>query len=164
VPALVGLPFAATFGFARSVAAPYRNAAGVLVSAPPNLPRYDHLADRTRRGLLIDANGFWGTADILTVHPGDWADVSAATVLIAFVRDGVTYRRAVYATDVRATVNATVNTIGHHLITAAVKGYLPNLGGFVRYRADVWRLGELIDAGTGRVIGDGAGNPVIESA
>lgn len=143
---LVGLPFAATFTFARTIAAPFRNSVGGIVTAPANVPRYDHSAPGERAGLLIESGGGFGRADALTVVAGDWADVNAATVLIEFreLETGAIRRRAVYATDVRAAVNACLNTAARHLMTVAVPGYLPNLGGFVRYRAKDWPLGDAL--------------------
>lgn len=167
--ALVGLSFAQTFTFARSVEAPYRDAGGAIVTAAIDEPRFDHDAQGNRLGLLIEAGAAIGEHDAVQVRPGDWEMGSQATVMIEWAEAGVVRRRALYSTDVRQTVNACLRICGHLRSLIAVPGYLRNYGddavpGFIRYRSMEFPLGGAIDAGDGFALGDDEGRIILESA
>lgn len=166
--ALVNLPFYNIFDFARPTAAPYRNRFGQTVNAVVNIARFDHDSDNTRRGLLIEAGAAAGAHDMVTVKPGDWEISGKATVMFEYEDDSGIHRRAIYSLNMRETVNACMNIVGHLRKIGAVTGYLANVGGdfegYVRYANADWFLGSAIDAGDGFVMSDADGRVMIESA
>lgn len=142
---LVDQPFADTFDFARSRTAPYLDATGAAQVAAVDAPRLDHDEDGAPRGLLVEGRPQFSAADQARVVEGDWA-IPGGTVLheIETVA-GVVERRAWYApADPRGTVNACLNAKGRHRRIAYVPGYLPNRGGFVRWRNLFWNLGAIV--------------------
>jgi hypothetical protein len=168
MPALVNRPFAHVFNFARPTPAPYRNKYGSIVTAPANLPRFDHDSDYARRGLLIEAGAVLEGHDAITVKAGDWEISGKATVFFEFEDDTGIHRRAIYTNDMRATINACLNIAGHLRKIGAVTSYLANLGddfaGYVQYGNTQWQLGRAIKVSSSAWLGDAAGRIMIESA
>lgn len=162
--ALVNVAFAQAFDFARTIVAPYRNASGLLINAAIDAPRFDHDEAGNRRGLLIGRGPLRGQHDALSVVAGAWEIIGKATILFEWAEDDLIRSRALYSRSVRADVNSCLKIAGHLRMIGAVPGYLPNLGGYVRYRNRDWPLGVALDAGGGAVMGDGAGRVIIESA
>lgn len=164
----VGLPFANTFSFSRPIVAPYRNAAGAIVNAAVNDPRFDHDIAGNRLGLLVTSGPAYGQQDACTALPGDWEGSGKATVLWAWSENGVLKRRALYTTNVRATINACLNVQAHHVFLGAVGTFLPNLGsatraGYVRYRNYDYPLGNALGPSEGVALGSDDGDILIES-
>lgn len=157
--------FAAWFDFGRPTAAPYRDAAGAIVVAPVNAPRFDHEAAGASIGLLVEPGAELGQADRARLQ----VDAIGATIATVFHErrdpDGTIVRRAWYSRDPQATIDACLSQAGHHLRIGAIPGYRRRIGapgaGFVRFRGVDWRLTELIDAGAGAAIGDDAGRGLI---
>lgn len=151
---LVDQPFAETFDFARDREGVYRDAAGALVTAAVDAPRFDYGPDGRPLGLLIEGRPEFGQADRVEVVAGDWA-VLKGTVLHAYRDDaGVDQRRAWYSsTDPVATVNGCLNLKGHAGAIAYVPTYLPNRGGYVLWRGEMWELGGIVTAEDGVAIG-----------
>jgi hypothetical protein len=175
MPALVNRPFAHTFDFSRSIAAPYRNASGAVINAPIDTPRFDHSASGNRIGLLIARGAARGQHDALEVVGGDWEALAVsggkATVLFGWAVGDVFNARAIYTSRARATVNGCLMVSGHHRMIGVVPGHLPNLGsrpgyigGYVRFRNRDWPLGLALDGGDGLLLGDQAGRVIIESS
>lgn len=153
--------FDAWFDFTRPGAAPYRNAAGVIVDAPADTPRFDHDAGGAPVGLIVEPGEELGQADRARLQV-DAIGATKATVLHARREaDGSIVRRAWYTRDPQATINACLAQVGHHLSVGAVPGFRPNLGGHVRYRGRDWQLTDLIGTGTGAAVGDDDGRPLI---
>ncbi len=157
--------FAAWFDFTRPTAAPYFDAAGAIVVAPVNTPRFDHDAEGAPIGLLVEPGEDLGQADRARLQL-DAIGATIATVLHAFLdEDGNICRRAWYSRDPQATIDACLGQAAHHLSIAAIPGYRPRLGaagvGFVRYRGLDWQLTELLGDGEGAAIGDGDGRAMI---
>ncbi len=142
---MVDLPFVDTFTFTRGRTAPYLNAAGDMVLAPIDQPRFDHSSDGEPRGLLIEGRPEFDQADRLRILDGAW-NVAGGTVLHHWQDDaGVEWRRAVYApSDPMGTVNGCLNLKGHIREIAYVPTYLPNRGGYVMWRRRAWELGGVL--------------------
>jgi hypothetical protein len=163
---LVNLPFAQTFSFSRGVAAPYRNAGGVTVTAPRDIARFDHDADGNRLGLLISSGTGMEDHDQAQVLAGDWEPGGAdrrATVFVEWDDGTAIQRRALYTQDVRATVDACLHIEGHLRVLGACPGHLANRGGSVRYKTVDWPLGDALSAGDGFALGDDVGRVLIGS-
>lgn len=150
---LVDQPFAATFTFARARTAAYVDAAGAVQVAAIDAARFDHDLAGAPRGVLIEGRPQYSAADRLQVVDGDWA-VPGGTVLHEIETAAGVERRAWYApTAPRATVNACLNAKGRHRRLAYVPTYLPNRGGFVRWRDRFWSLGALVLVEPGVTVG-----------
>ena len=153
--------FDAWFDFTRPVAAPYRNAAGAIVDAAPDAPRFDHDVEGGPTGLIVEPGTELGQADRTRLQV-DAIGATRATVLHARREDdGTIVRRAWYSIDPQAMIDACLGQAGHHLSVGAVPGYRPNLGGYVRFRGADWQLTGLIAAGDGAVLGDDDGRALI---
>lgn len=157
--------FAAWFDFARPTTAPYLDAAGAIVIAPVNTPRFDHDGEGVAIGLLVEPGADLGQADRARLQV-DAIGATIATVLHAFLDgEGLVCRRAWYSRDPQATIDACLGQAAHHLSIGAVPGYRPRLGapgaGFVRYRGVDWQLTELLGTGDGDALGDGDGRAMI---
>lgn len=164
----VGLPFANSFAFTRRIAAPYRNASGIIVNAAIDEPRFDHDLNGNRLGILITAGPAYGQHDVLSALPGEWEGPGKATVLWAWSENGELKRRALYTTNVRSTINTCINVQAHHVFIGAVATFLPNLGnanrpGYVRYRNVEYPLGNALGPGGGVALGNEDGDILIES-
>ncbi len=162
---LVGLTFEETFVFARPIAAEHRDAAGEIVEAAIDAPRFDHDEAGARLGLLVEGGPYFGAADRVSVPPGDWEIAGPATVFHELAgEDDVPVRRAYYTRSARASVNAILATAGHHRQIGAAAGHFRNLGGHVRYREQIWQLPVAIGDGDGAFISDGddPDRPLIE--
>ncbi|QUM72192.1 hypothetical protein [Sphingopyxis granuli] len=153
--------FDAWFDFARPTIAPYRNAAGAIVDAAVDVPRFDHDDAGRPAGLLVEPGEQLGQADRARLQV-DAIGATVATVLHAWrADDGSVVRRAWYTKNPQATIDACLGQAAHHLQIGAVPGYRPNLGGFVRFRGADWQLTELLGAGGGRALGDDDGRALI---
>lgn len=166
---LVGLPFAGTFIFSRTIAADCRDATGAVVTRAANVARFDHDIAGLPLGLIVAPGEAVNQHDAVSVPIGDWTDgVLTSTVLHEYEIDGAITRRAIHTTKVRATVNACLAIAARHRFIGVVPVFLPNLGndnltGFVRFRAIAYPLGQALGDGAGHAIGDSAGRPLIES-
>lgn len=150
---LVDQPFADTFTFSRSRTADYIDATGAPAVALINAARFDHDVSGQPRGLVVEGRPQFSAADRLQVIDGDWA-VPGGTVLHEIETAAGIERRAWYApADPEGTVNACLNAKGRHRRLAYVATYLPNRGGFVRWRDRFWTLGGVVLAGPGVAIG-----------
>jgi len=163
MPAQVGLPFAATFVFARSVPAVCRDASGALVTRAANVARFDHAANGVSLGLIVGTGEAFGQHDAVRAKAGDWEDEAAsATILHEYEIDGVIVRTAIHSDRPRAAINGCLRVAARHRLIGAVPGFLPNLGGFVRFRAVRYELGDALGEGS-TAIGDTENRPLIES-
>ncbi|KTE24452.1 MULTISPECIES: hypothetical protein [unclassified Sphingopyxis] len=154
--------FDAWFDFGRPTAAPHRNAAGAIVVAPVDAPRFDHDLAGKPTGLLVEPGAALGQADRARLQI-DAIGATVATVLHALREDdGSISRRAWYSRDPQVTIDACLGQAGRHISIAAIPGYRPNAGGFVRYRGVDWQLAGVLDGGVGTAIGDGSGRALIE--
>ena len=171
---LTNRSFAQTFGFARPIVANYRNSAGAIIVAAVDEARFDHSAIGIRRGLLVESGPQAGQHDAVSVLSGSWEVSGATTVMFEWVHrqalDGsdIVQRRAVYSTNVRATINGCLNITGHMRAIGAVSGFLPNLGppfeGYVKYHNKTWPLGFALAASDTAVLADSDGRILLESA
>lgn len=167
--------FDLAFAFARSETAAYRNAAGAIVTAPVDAPRFDYDAALASRGLLVTAGLELGGADRVTVEPEilpaalfDFMTpmASDATVLHWFApavendADWAPVRRAWYTRNAKACVDALVAQEGHHLALGVVAGFRVNVLGAVQYRGYAWTVAGVLLAGDG-AIADDLGRPLI---
>lgn len=164
----VGLPFANTFSFTRPIIAPYRTAAGAIINAAVNEPRFDHDVAGNRLGMLVTAGPAYAQHDSAAALPGDWDTARRATVLWAWSENGELKRRALYTTNVRATIDACLKVQAHHVFLGAVGAFLPNLGndsrsGYVRYRNTEYALGNALGPSEGVALGSEDGDILIES-
>lgn len=159
MPRLVNAQFDEAFVFTRAIAGPVRGEDGVLDSAAPDVPRFDHDELGGRVGLLVAPGETLGQADRCAVIAGDWEINGAATVLHEYAdEEGVIIRRAFYTRSVRATVNAVLRVAGHHRLIGAVPGFLRNEGAEVQYREREWKVDVRIGTGVAdEVLGDGSG-------
>lgn len=162
--ALVDLPFVVTFAFARPIAADCRDKTGVIVSRAVNVPRFDHSPGGERLGLIVARGPLADQHDAIAVRAGDWEKVDRATVVHEYEDDdGMVQRRAHYSTAPRATANACLIIAARHRLIGVVGDFLPNLGGYVRYRAVQYQLGRAIGISPTVALGDSSGRPLIES-
>lgn len=165
---LTNRSFAQTFGFARPIVANYRNSAGTIIVAAVDEARFDHSAIGIRRGLLVESGPQAGQHDAVSVLSGSWEVSGATTVMVEWEDNGLIRRRAVYSTNVRATIDGCLNITGHMRAIGAVSGFLPNLGppfeGYVKYRNKTWALGFAIAASDAAVLADSDGRILLESA
>ena len=142
---LVDQPFEDTFDFNRDRTAPYVDADGVAQVAAIDVPRFDHDEGGSPRGIFVEGRPQFSAADKLQVVAGDWATPGGTILHEIETPAGVIERRAWYApSDPRGTANACLNTKGRHRRIAYVPGYLPNRGGFVRWRNLFWSLGSIV--------------------
>ena len=160
---LVDQPFGDTFTFVRDRAAECRDATGAVVEVAADAPRFDHTAEGQPRGLLVEGRPQFAAADRLEVIDGDWA-VAGGTILHEFETPAaVIERRAWYAPDdPLGAVRACLNAKGHHRRIAYVAGYLPNRGGFVRWRDLFWNLGGVVLADAGVALAPITDTPLLE--
>ena len=164
MPALIKRTFGESFSFARASAAPVRDATGALVSAAPNVPRFDHDEAGTRRGLIIGGGAAPGEADRLSSADG-WDVAGPATVLHEFETDGVVTRQAIYTVNAKAALDGCLRAAVHHREIKAIPAYLRNRGGYVRHDGRNWSLSAAIEAQgapyTVVVIEDGDGRVIL---
>jgi hypothetical protein len=176
--------FDLAFAFARSEAAAYRAADGSLAQAAIDAPRFDHDADGNPRGLLVSTGSDIGRQDRPTIDPlilpadiveGEDAGDRDVTIFHVFRSpiangqdDGAAAfeagirRRAYYARDVAARIDALMRQPGHHLSIGVVRGFRPNQGGFTWYRGQRWELPGLV-ASNGAALTDGSGKPLVNA-
>jgi hypothetical protein len=159
----VDQPFADTFDFARARVAALRGPDGLPATAAIDAPRFDHDAEGSPRGLLVEGRPEFGAADRLTVKAGAW-ETARGTVLHEYeAPDGEVRRRAWYArTDPRAIVDACLGVKGRHRLVAYVPGHLKNRGGEVRWRDRLWALGAMILVDAGELLAPVDDTPFIE--
>lgn len=160
---LVNLPFVDTFTFRRGSSAPCRNEAGVVVTIGLNVPRFDHTEDGQPRGLLVEGRTSLREADQVRAIDGDWT-ARPGTVLHAYQdAAGGVIRTAWYSNrDHVSAVDACLNVQGHHQLIAFVPGFLPNLGGEVRWRKQVFALGGVLLSQSGAALGSSPDNLFLE--
>lgn len=172
MPDLDQSDFAEAFAFRRPAAAPVRDGDGNMVSAAPDVPRFDHGADGQPKGYLVAPGTLLGQADRARIDPlmlpADMAGRKATILHAMTLADGSTVRRAYYVTDAEAAINALLSLAGHHASIGVLDGFRESRApagqsGFVRYRAQSWYLSAAIATGTGRALGDGSDRPLIGS-
>lgn len=157
------------FDFTRAKPAPVRNAAGALIQAAANVPRFDHDIAGVALGLVVAPGEQLGTGDRATLQDGILAEqTQQCTVLHAYrLPSGRIERRAWFSHNARGTVNALAKQAVTHQIIAVMAGFLPNKARpgeprFVRCRGKSWMLAGAIGAGDGVAIIDDADRPLIE--
>ncbi len=161
--------FDIAFAFTRPTAAAYRNGAGALVQAAIDVPRFDHLADGTPRGLLVQPGDNLGQADRVRLDPLMLPeDLLAARVTVLHALDigAGLVRRAWYSQDAKATIDACLSIAGHHVSIGVIAGYRARQGskfepGFVRYRRRSWSLTRALAASASAALADDDGHPLI---
>ena len=161
---LVLQPFTYTFAFTRPLPAPVRRENGLIAMAIPDEPRFDHLADGSARGLLVEMGPSLGVGDHLAVNREDsWHqaadDDGRMTVVHEYEDRGIIFRRAWYTIAAAATVDACLTASVHHRLIAAYDGYLDNRDGDVIVAGRRWRLAGLLGDAIGPV-GDINGDPL----
>lgn len=162
--------FGIAFTFTRPVPAYYRDANGITLVAPIDVPRFDHDPVGKPLGLLIEGATYFGQADRPLLDPlmlpeditGQETTVFHATVDVA----GEITRSAWYSRNAPATINALLSGAGHHIEIGVILGFREKKGasdrtGYVRYRGHSWSLATLLSAGSGAVLADDAGRPLI---
>jgi hypothetical protein len=163
---LIKRPFAETFTFARPNAAQHRNAAGAVVTAAINAPRFDHEADGTAKGLLIEPGSDMGQHDALETVAGWDASVAKAMVLHEYDVGGEIVRSAFYTNNPKAMADACLKIVGHHRELIVLDGWKRNRGGYVRFDGRNWYLGGALAINPGpldtEVLGSDADVPLIE--
>lgn len=161
--------FDIAFAFTRPGAAAYRNAAGALVQAGINVPRFDHLPDGTPRGFLVQPGEQMGQADRALLDPLMLpAELLSDRVTVLHALDTGTglVRRAWYSQDAKATIDACLSIAGHHLSIGVIAGFRARQGsrfepGFVRYRRQSWSLTRALAASSLAALSDEDGRPLI---
>jgi hypothetical protein len=161
--------FDIAFAFTRPNAAAYRNAAGAIVLAGTNAPRFDHLSDGTPRGLLVQPGQQLGQADRVRLDPLMLPEdllVGRVTILHALDIGAGIVRRAWYSENAKATIDACMSIAGHHVSIGLIAGYRARQGskfepGFVRYRRLSWSLTRAIAATQAAALADDDGRPLI---
>lgn len=163
--------FGTAFSFSRAAAAAYRDAGGLVQTAPADAPRFDHDGTGTPLGLLTGSGAEPGAGDRLSIEtamlPADMLVPvppydGSATVFHRFDTGAGEQRRAWYSRDARATINALLAQAGHHKEIGVIRGHKQPNGDVVRYRGQAWLLPPLlVQAGTGERVTDGEGRPVI---
>lgn len=176
-PVLTSADIDLVFSFARSDALPYRDAGGDVVTAPADAPRFDHDEGGQPLGLLVTPGYELGGGERLAVDPMmlpeallPGPDVPTpgtardATVLHRFrPPGGDETRRAYYTRDVRAAIDRLMAQAGHHAEIGVVAGFLPNRGGWVRYRGAAWQTPGVMATGGGALLAAEAGKPLVSS-
>lgn len=160
--------FDIAFAFSRPTAAAYRNAAGQQLTAPVDVPRFDH-DDSAPIGLLIEPGLQLGQADRVALDPlmiPEAMLTAQVTVLHALDMGQGVVRRAWYSENVVATINALLGIAGHHSMIGVIAGFRERKGtrfeaGFVRYRAQSWYLTRALAASATAALSDDAGRPLI---
>jgi hypothetical protein len=153
--------FDRVFAFSRPIAGAYRDRRGIAAIAAAGVPRFDHDAAGRANGLLVETGPRLGTGDRCRLKPGQ-LQAAPMTVLHWFARQGdAAVRRAYYSTTPAKTIDAALAGAGHHLLIAAVPGFLRNLGGFVRYRGEIWSLAGLVEAIPGAALADAQDRPLL---
>lgn len=167
--------FGSAFTFGRTEAGAFRNGAGVVQAGTPGVPRFDHDAVGSARGLLI-AQGFeLGGGDRVSIKPAILPDAifdkltpgaDDVTILHRFAAevgdDGAwaEQRRAWYSRNAAAAIDALLAQAGHHLEIGVIRGFRRNISGAVRYRDQVWQLAGVLMSGSAALT-DGEGRPII---
>lgn len=160
--------FDIAFAFSRPNAAAYRNAAGALVTAPVDTPRFD-FEEGVSLGLLVETGAELGQADRTRFDPlmvPEALLTKRVTVLHALDMGSGLVRRAWYSEDLTATLDALLSIAGHHAHIGVLEGYRKRKGsrfeaGYVRYRGQSWYLTRALSAGPGLVLADDADRPLI---
>lgn len=153
--------FGIAFDFTRPLAADYRNAAGAIVEAAIDAPRFDHDEAGIALGLLVEGGPYLGQADRARLDPlmlpEDYPGSEMTVLHARTLAGGSIERRAFYTRDAKAMIDALLNGAGHHRSVGVIAGFRENKGGFVRYRGQSWYLPELLATGAGDLVGDGNG-------
>ena len=163
------MSFAGLFSFSRRVAAPYLDQTGAQQMAAVDQPRFDHHADGTPRGLLIQGPPELWAADRATL------DVSAlpttalnrSIVLHEYEQPGgAIMRRALWAPDTVSVVNALLNAKGWHRQLYVIDRLLAVVGGTVGFSGVQYPILSClsIDGQTLLGVGDAAGSILIGGA
>lgn len=160
--------FDIAFAFSRPTAAAYRNMAGQQLTAPVDVPRFDH-DDGLPLGLLIEPGLQLGQADRVRFDPlmiPEQMLTGQVTVLHALDMGQGLVRRAWYSENVVATIDALIGISGRHAMIGVIAGFRERKGtrfeaGYVRYRAQSWYLTRALAASTTAVLTDDAGRPLI---
>lgn len=152
------MAFADSFTLTRARIAGYRDASGVLQLADADAPRFDHSATGEPLGLLIEGRPETRLADRVAAKAAAWpADLpqGKATILHTFTTPaGELKRRAAYVrADHLTALDGLLKVKGWHREVSVIPGFLPNRGGFVRWRRVDWSLGALIAASPTSVVG-----------
>lgn len=168
---LTAAQFDLAFDFGRSETASFRDATGALQVAAVNVARFDHDALGAPLGLLVSAGAEIGGADRAVLDPLilplDLLEPAAEATIFHSFDDGTgIQRRAWYSRDARATIDALLAQVGHHIEIGVIRGLRqPELaaeGEIVRYRGAVWLLPELLIAGDD-LLADTEDRPLIRS-
>lgn len=155
------MAFLDVFTFGRPISATYTDAAGRVLIAAPNEPRFDHIIGGLAAGLLIESGAAMGQGDRVRAIGGSWAALSTATVVHDWSDTRGVHADAHYATDALAMVNGCLTSEGHHRRIAVFPGYLRNYGGWVWAVGRRWTLPTLISAGNGAAIAAGPRRALI---
>lgn len=155
------MAFEDLFTFTRPNSAPYLDADGIVRTAAPNAPRFDHSSPGQGAGLLVQLGGALGQADHVRSIAGTWSAIATATVLHEW-HDGAAIRNeAHYSTKPKPMVDGCLAATGHHRSIAVVPGYLRNYGGWVWAFGKKWALPQLVSAGGAAALATAAGSPLI---
>lgn len=149
--------FEVAFDFSRSEAGAYLDASGTQQAAAINVPRFDHSAEGAPLGFLVTPGSDLGRQDRTAIDPlilpealveGTSADEREATVFHSFIpagsTTGVIEHRAWYTRSAKALIDQLIGQSGHHLELGVLSGFRENLGGYVRFRGEVWNLTGLL--------------------
>lgn len=163
---------AIAFTFSRSAAAPYRDSSGAQLSAPANVPRFDHDDQGKALGLLIARGADAGQEDRLALDPlilpaalveSDDARTREATVFHRWLPEGATAERfdAWFTRNAVAAIDALGRQAGHHRAFGVTTGFAVAREGEVRLRAHTWRVAGYLLASPGKVLTDGVAQPLV---
>lgn len=186
MPVLRASQFGIAFDFGRAEAAQVRGPDGVVRTAAPDEPRFDHDPAGRPRGLLVTGGEEPGGGDRAVFDPlmlptalveGDDLAAREATVYHAFVPvtagigsaaqevfEAAIIRRAIYTRDAARTIDALMRSAGHHVMIGAHAGFAENRAGFARFRGKLWALpAGLRVAPAGDALDAATGKPLLTS-
>lgn len=157
------MAFADSFTFTRASTGAYLDASGNPQVAAVGVARFDHLADGTSLGLLMQGQPETGTPDQVAAIDTGWGAVTSTILHEHMTPEGLVMNRAMYSATPLAAVNGLLRTKGWHRRITVVPALLNNVNGQVSYAGKLWTIYGLIQAAAGVVIGPSSTTAVREA-
>lgn len=157
------MAFADSFTFTRPRTGSYLDASGNPQVAADDTPRFDHLADGTPLGLLVEGQPEFTTADQAAAIDTGWGAVTSTVLHEHMTPEGLVMNRAMYSAAPLAAVNGLMRIKGWHRRITVVPTLLDNIGGQVAFAGKAWTIYGLIQVNAGTVIGPSATIAVREA-